>query len=82
MKLVSSENYRGKNLRTYIKIDIKNKKELYTTIQQDLKIICFEQMLCNKIATAIIGDNVKHYLRIKDLYDLNFYLMIENMILT
>jgi len=80
LKLVSTKmlNHKKKSVRHFTSIDMKYKKELYEELSNGLKIIRFEQLLSNKVAASLIGDNVTHYLRVKDLYDLNFLLEKED----
>lgn len=79
-KLVSTKmlNHKNKSVRHFTSIDMKYKKELYEELSNGLKIIRYEQLLSNKVAASLIGDNVTHYLRVKDLYDLSFLLEKED----
>ena len=52
---------------------MKFQKELYDK-RKNLRILKYEQLLSNKLATTLIGDNDSHYLRVKDMYDLTFLL--------
>ncbi len=77
IKLYNAEIFGIKKTKHYVNIDIKSKKEIYI-IKENVRIIKFEQLLSNKIATSLIGNNVSKFLRVKDLYDLNFLLDIKD----